>query len=123
MRDIENREDIELIVTTFYNKLLNDMSISYIFTDVAKIDMEAHIPQITDFWELVLFNTGDYRNNVVQIHRNINSIEKLTEEHFKTWLEHLEATVKSLFRGPVTENLLTRAVSIGTVMKIKMARE
>lgn len=53
-RDITTREDIELLMNNFYERLLTDENINYIFTDVAKIDMKAHIPVIADFWESVL---------------------------------------------------------------------
>jgi len=38
-RDMESREGISLLVNKFYEKLLSDKTISYIFTDVAKIDL------------------------------------------------------------------------------------
>ena len=38
-RDIESREDLLQLMKLFYDKLLHDESISYLFTDVAKIDL------------------------------------------------------------------------------------
>ena len=34
MKDIENQEDLYFLVDHFYQRLLSDASISYIFTDV-----------------------------------------------------------------------------------------
>ena len=48
-KDIETREDLEKLLTIFYNKLLSDDSIGYLFTEVARIDMSHHLPLITDF--------------------------------------------------------------------------
>ena len=48
-KDIASREDIELLMNTFYSRLLSDERINYIFTDVAKIDIEKHLPVIVGF--------------------------------------------------------------------------
>ncbi|AWH83873.1 hypothetical protein HYN59_01510 [Flavobacterium album] len=121
MKDIENRQDLELLLAEFYNTLLKDPSISYIFTDVAKIDLPHHLPILADFWELSLFHTGDYRNNPMKVHLDLNAKEKLTEQHFETWLNHFYDTVDRHFEGLNAEKIKTRAVSIATVMKIKLA--
>lgn len=120
MRDIETRKDIEILLQEFYNRLLKDNSISYIFTDVAKIDLEAHLPHLADFWEQVLFHTGGYRKNVLQIHLDLHAKEKLTDEHFETWLKHFYATTDSLYGGTNAEAIKTRALSVANVMKIKI---
>lgn len=121
MKDIENRTDLELLLKEFYTRLLNDNSINYIFIDIAKIDLETHLPHITDFWEQSLFYTGGYKKNVMQIHLDINDKEKLTEEHFKTWLNHFFESVDDLFKGINAEKIKTRAESIATVMKLKLS--
>ena len=120
MKDIETRADLEVLLREFYKRLLADDSINYIFTDVAKMDLEEHLPIITSFWELSLFHTGDYRNNPMKIHMDLNNKEKLTEEHFNTWLSHFYSTVDSLFSGANAEKIKTRALSIATIMKIKL---
>lgn len=121
MKDIESRADLELLLSTFYNRLLADESIAYIFTDVAKIDLQEHLPVITDFWELSLFHTGTYRNNPMQVHLDLNAKEKLTDNHFDSWLGHFNATTDELFTGDNAEKIKTRALSIATVMKIKLS--
>lgn len=120
MTDIQTRADIELLMQEFYNRLLADPSISYIFTDVAKIDLPSHLPHLADFWEMTLFHTGGYRKNVMQLHLDLNTKEKLTNAHFDTWLSHFIATVDSLFTGEIAEITKTRALSIATIMKIKV---
>lgn len=120
MKDIETRGDIELFMRSFYEVMLNDPAISYIFTDVAKIDLEAHLPHLTDFWEQTLLHKGTYRKNVLQMHLDLNDKEWLTNEHFEVWLNHFTTTVDKLFRGENTERIKTRALSIASVMKIKM---
>jgi hypothetical protein len=54
MPDIETRDDCERLVRAFYGRALADPIIGFIFTDVARLDLEAHVPEITSFWETVL---------------------------------------------------------------------
>lgn len=120
MRDIANRSDIETVMYAFYDKLLSDGNINYIFTDVAHIDLEKHLPHIVDFWEQNILNTGNYRNNVLKIHLELNDKSTLDATHFKTWLAHFNATVDAHFAGEKAETMKTRALSVATVMQIKM---
>ena len=82
MNDIQTREDLHLLMSEFCKKLLADDKISFIFTEVAKIDLAPHLVDLVDFWEQILFDTGSYRKNVVQIHLDLNQKIKLSEEHF-----------------------------------------
>ena len=66
--DIQNREDISRLVGTFYARAFEDPIIGYIFTDVARIDLDEHLPVFTDFWETVLFRAGTYKRNALQVH-------------------------------------------------------
>ena len=120
MRDIQTREDLHLLMSAFYVKLLNDSQVNFIFTEIAKIDLEPHLIELVDFWEQMLFNTGSYRKNVLQIHLDINEKIKLSEAHFAIWLNYFNLTIDENFSGETAENMKTRALSIATVMKIKM---
>lgn len=120
MRDIQTREDLHLLMSAFYVKLLQDPEVNFIFTEIAKIDLEPHLIELVDFWEQMLFNTGSYRKNVLKIHTDINDKIKLTEAHFAIWLNYFNLTIDDNFSGEVAENMKTRALSIATVMKIKM---
>lgn len=120
MKDIHNREDLAMLMSKFYSKLLKDNTINYIFTDIAKINLEEHLPIITDFWNLSLFGKGDYKNNVLKLHIDLNQKSNLTPEHFKTWLNTFNLTVDENFSGENSERIKTKALSISTVMQIKM---
>jgi len=50
MRDIETREDLAFLMREFYSKILVDETIGYIFADVAELDLEKHLPWLTNFW-------------------------------------------------------------------------
>lgn len=84
--DIENRADIDDLMIRFYRRATMDESIGYIFTDVAHLDLEHHLPIIGDFWETMLFSTGNYqkhRRNPLQVHAELNKKTPLLAEHFE----------------------------------------
>ena len=121
-RDIENREDLLLFVQEFYVKLLNDPAISYIFTDVAKTNLDHHLPVLVDFWDMILFQSNVYQKNALQFHMDIHKKSPFTKEHFKLWLHYFNNTVDELFEGEKAFLAKERAKSIATVMQIKIAQ-
>ena len=122
-KDIANREDIDLLMNVFYTKLLEDNSINYIFNDLVKINMETHLPVIADFWESLLFNRNIYYNNPMKIHLDIQNKTPLLKHHFDTWLGYFNSTVDELFEGSMALKAKERALSIATVMQIKIAQQ
>ena len=85
--------------------MLVDETIGYIFTEVAKLDLEKHLPMLTNFWNNALFHTGGYKNNVAQIHKDLNDKETLTPAHFKRWLFLLEETIDENYKGEFAEKM------------------
>ena len=120
MKDIETQADLYFLVDHFYQKLLSDSSISYLFTEVVKIKLEEHVPILVTFWSQAIFDTGGYFNNLTKIHLDINEKEKLTPELFTIWLNHFNATVDENFIGNNAEKIKTQALSLATVMQIKI---
>lgn len=119
-KDIETREDLLLLVTQFYKKLLNDDSINYIFTEVAKINLDHHLPVLVDFWDSILFQSDTYQKNAMQPHISLHQKSPLQSQHFETWLRYFNETVDKLFEGKKAFLAKERALSIATVMKIKL---
>jgi hemoglobin len=109
MRDIETRSDIEKLMQSFYEKVLKDDVIGFIFTDVARLDLKHHLPIITDFWENVLFNTGVYSRNAMAPHFNLNAKIKFQPQHFERWLKLFCETVNENFSGARADLAITRA--------------
>ncbi len=119
-KDIENRKDIELLVDAFYEKVLQDETIGYIFNEVAKIDLAKHMPLMYDFWETTLFHKANYKGNPMRVHVDLHAKEPLKKVHFDRWLSMFKETIDELFHGEKAELAKTRALSIATVMQIKI---
>ncbi|MCK8521618.1 group III truncated hemoglobin [Aquimarina sp. D1M17] len=120
MKDITSRKDLEFLMKTFYKEVFSNPHIGMFFTEIAKINLEEHLPEIVDFWEQQLFRKGSYKKNVLQIHKNLNDKKKLEEVHFQTWLSIFQKTVDNNYKGTNAELIKTRALSIATVMRIKI---
>jgi hemoglobin len=123
MKHIESREDIKLLVDQFYQKLLADELIGYLFTDIAKLDMEVHLPVMYDFWETMLLDHMIYTGNPMEKHLALNQKEKLLSEHFDRWLMHWENTVQQNFEGENADKAIERARNIALLMRYKVGQE
>ncbi|MBV8255221.1 MAG: group III truncated hemoglobin [Chitinophaga sp.] len=118
-REIKMREDIELLVNSFYDKVQKDEVIGFIFNDIAKVKWSVHLPKMYNFWESLLLN-GSYSGNAMEPHFRINKLIPLEPAHFQRWLQLFEATVHELFTGEVSDLAITRAKSIAEILKFKM---
>ena len=79
-----------------------DEEIGWIFTEVAGLDLEAHIPVIASFWATNLLGTKSYSGGAFGPHARLH--EKaggLRKEHFERWLVLWCQTVDELFDGPL----------------------
>ncbi len=122
MKDIENREDIEHFVKSFYEKMLDDMILGFIFTQIAKVDLEEHIPVICDFWETVIFSVPKYKKGieVLKVHVDLNEKIKLKKGHFVRWLFLFETTMDELYRGNNASKAKQKARQIAGSMQKKL---
>ena len=118
--DIQNREDIAKLINAFYEKLLADELLAPIFIEVAKIDLTEHLPILYDFWESVLFQVGKYKRNAMEVHLDLHQMHRLEEQHFNRWLALFNETVDDFFEGETANRAKVRALSIATVIKMKI---
>ena len=119
-KDIQTREDIELLVRSFYEKIKKDSLIGPIFTDIAKVNWERHLPVMYDFWENSILFTGSYSGNPMIPHQHLHRAFPLTEDHFNRWVYLFTNTVDEWFEGEKARLAKQRALSIATVMKLKI---
>lgn len=117
--DISSRADIDALMVTFYRRAMTDPAIGYLFTDVAKLDLEHHLPVIGDFWDSTLFGAGNYARHgrhPLLIHAALDKIEPLRPEHFRRWLEIFTQTVDESFAGARAEHAKQRGFAIANRM-------
>ena len=116
--DIETRADLEALLRRFYRAAFADRLIGPYFTEIAGLDLETHLPHITDFWESALLRTGSYRRNAFAPHAALHERRPMTAEHFGRWVQIWTATVDGLHTGPVAE----RAKAQGERIAVNLLR-
>lgn len=121
-KDIESRADLEMLLTDFYRAATRDEKIGYFFTEVARLDIEAHLPVITNFWEKILFGAKAYYGNPFVVHQRLDEQAALNPEHFTRWVEIFQATVDQHFAGRTAQMAKMRAAAIAHNMSNALLR-
>ncbi len=119
--DIETRADCERLVRAFYGRALEDPIIGWLFTDVARLDLDAHAPVITSFWETILLGAGSYRGGAFRPHAELHARAELRGGHFARWLALWEATVDEHFTGPRAALAKAHARRVGEAFHRRLA--
>ena len=122
-KDILNRDDLYRLVSLFYEKLLIDTEINHFFVDFTdEILLEKHLQVLVDFWDNILFFSGGYRKNAMKPHLDLHMSKPFKSHHFKCWLSSFNVSVEELFEGDNAHAIKSRALSIATVMEIKISQ-
>ena len=125
-KDIQNRADIYLLVTSFYEKIRRDEVLGPFFNPIIK-DWAAHFERLTTFWESSLFLKTKYYGNPLEVHIRVDAENNhsITELHFGLWLNLWVQTIDELFVGEYAENAKHRARKMGTFLYLNIfqARE
>ncbi|MFL0061167.1 group III truncated hemoglobin [Tenacibaculum maritimum] len=126
LKEIENREDVYILVSTFYDKIKKDEFIGPIFLKmISANEWSHHLEKLTDFWETNLFFVRKFKGNPVKVHQHID-IEynySITQKHFGKWLELWCSTVDELFEGRKAIEAKERARNIAFMLFMKMFKE
>ena len=118
--DLETRADIEQVLVAFYGKVLQDPVIGHFFTQIVSLNLETHIPVITDFWEAVVFGHRTYSKNVMEVHQHIHQLANIQKEHLNRWVELFTRTIDVQFEGERATLMKQRGQSVATLMDIKL---
>jgi hemoglobin len=118
--DIRDRADCERLVRAFYARALVDPMIGWIFVDVAKLDIEAHVPRIASFWETILLGARSYSGSAFAPHEALNRKVPLRPGHFERWLALWRATIDDLFAGVVAELAKTEARRVAQAIERRL---
>lgn len=119
-KDIQTREDVELLLTRFYDVAMVDEEIGHHF---AELDLVTHLPVIVDFWEKVLFGKNIYFGNPMFVHQKLHEKNPLELEHFQRWVAIFSATVDENFAGEMAENAKMRAKMIAHSLNQRLNEE
>ncbi|MCU7821824.1 group III truncated hemoglobin [Kitasatospora sp. DSM 101779] len=114
--DITDRADLEPLLRRFYAAAFADPLIGPHFTEVARLDLETHLPHITDFWASALLRSGEYRRNAFAPHLGLHRQRPLTAAHFGRWVQLWQASVDGLHSGPTADRAKAQGERIALAM-------
>lgn len=120
-KDIASRADLHLIVSDFYIDLLKNERLMHFFEDFRdEKTLQTHLDVLVDFWDNTLFYSGSYSKNAIKPHIKIHSDNAISALDFETWLQLFQKSVDNNFEGQNADTIKSRALSIATVMRIKL---
>ncbi|MCR9082165.1 MAG: group III truncated hemoglobin [Cyclobacteriaceae bacterium] len=101
-KEIENRKDVDFLVRRFYEKVRKHEQLGPVFNHVVT-DWDHHLVHLSDFWEMILLNTGPGKGkfNPAQVHREVDAKVdyQVDQVHFGNWLELWFQTIDRYFIG------------------------
>jgi hemoglobin len=106
---ITTRENIIVLVDSFYAKVRRDELIGPVFNDIAQVDWDEHLPKLYNFWSDLLLGTDEYHGRPFPPHMPLG----LQIEHFERWLQLFLQTVDEHFTGVKALEAKQRALRIG----------
>ncbi|QWX83969.1 group III truncated hemoglobin [Cellulophaga sp. HaHaR_3_176] len=121
-KEIQNRDDVSLLVRSFYAKVRKDAVLGPIFNGIIT-DWESHLELLTDFWETQFFlKKRKYHGNPIEAHNDVDDKMNggVTPEHFGLWLNLWFETIDDLFIGDTAFTAKNRARQMNTMLYMKM---
>ena len=124
-KDIETRDDVFLLVSSFYEKIRKDKVLGPFFNETIK-DWDAHLELLTTFWESSLFISRQidnrYTGNPIDAHVKVDKEHdsQISELHFGLWLNLWFETIAELFEGEYADNAKRRARKMGSFLYLKI---
>ena len=114
---IENRDDLTLLVHSFYTKIRADKEIGFLFNETIT-NWDEHLEKLTDFWEMNLFAIKKYKGNPITVHNEVDKHfdHRISPNEFGIWLNLWFETLDELFEGENVEILKRRARKMGTFL-------
>lgn len=115
-KEIETRDDIRLLVDSFYGKVREDQRIGPIFHRVIEDRWPQHLGKMYRFWETILLGKASYSGSPFPKHAPL----ALVKEDFERWLHLWNETLYAHFVGGKAEEARWRAQRMATVFLSKI---
>lgn len=116
-KTIENREDLALLVDTFYSKIREDSLLGPIFNKHIDGDQwPEHLSKLTDFWEANLFGIPKFKGSPSRKHIEVDRTanHSITPAHFGKWVQLWFETIDELYTGALADKAKQAARKMST---------
>lgn len=114
--DIRTRDDIKLLVDSFYGKVQKDELIGPIFNERIQDRWAEHLEKMYAFWQTILLDEYTYSGRPFPPHAQL----PISEEHFERWLQLFHETLEQRFEGPIAEEAKARGSKMAALFQIKL---
>src|SRR6476661_802478 len=119
MNDLSNKEDVKVLVDSFYQNVRMDNLLGPIFANKIPADhWPAHLEKMYSFWNTILFSVQDYSGAPFPPHQKL----PVGKPHFDRWVALFTATLQEHFEGPVADNAKARAELMAVLFMSKIER-
>ncbi|NER18961.1 group III truncated hemoglobin [Spongiivirga citrea] len=117
MKDIQDIDDIELMVNTFYAVVREDEVLGPIFNNVIKDNWPLHLDKMIRFWQTILLQEYTYKGSPFHPHRKL----PIQKQHFDRWLNHFNNCIDKNFKGTKADEAKMRAKKMAQMFQYKLA--
>lgn len=120
-KDITSREDIRVLVDSFYANVREHELIGPVFNGVIGDQWALHLEKMYRFWETVLLGEKTYFGSPFPPHATL----PVEQQHFAAWLNLWYKTIDELFAGEKAGEAKWRADKMAELFlsKIRYYRE
>jgi hemoglobin len=115
-KQINSREDIELMVDDFYEKIQKDSLLGGIFNGVIQDNWPEHLGKMYRFWETVLLDKHTYHGSPFMPHAKM----PLEKDHFDQWLKLFTETLDQYFKGERAEKAKLQSQRMAIMFQSKI---
>lgn len=109
-------EDIQVLVNTFYKRVLEDDLLAPIFKERIKGNWDDHLAKMYRFWQTVLLGEHTYEGSPLLPHLDM----PIDRAHFQKWISIFHGTVDDLFSGEVAKEAKWRAGRMAEMFAYKI---
>jgi hemoglobin len=118
--DITDRDDIALLVRSFYRDAAMDDLLGPVF-HAAQVRWDAHVATLIDFWAWQLLGQPGYDGHPLRAHEPVHERTPLSHRHYERWIELFTETVDTSFVGPRAEAAKQRGRKMAAAMERLLA--
>lgn len=114
--DIRSKEDIRLLIETFYLRVKHDDLLSPIINETNIPNWSDHLSLICEFWETILIQKNHYVGEPARKHLEL----PINNHHFDRWITLFHLTLDELYSGKVAEDAKFQAHKMAEVFRTKL---
>ncbi len=119
MSDLINRQDIEKLIDSFYEKVHKEPKLAPYFK-IPEEKWKIHLERTANFWENWLFDTKNYNGGLMWVHLEKHQEIPIKTEQFERWLALWFLSIDELYAGDKADFLKIKALELGQMMNQRL---